>query len=132
MRAKDQGILLPEIPRQCDQSFHMFYMLMPNLESRQELISHLKKQGILSVFHYLPLHLSDMGRKFGGKTGDCPVTEEVSDRLVRLPFYNDMTEVEQARIVAAMHQFECHVSPASSIEFRAPDTRPERTLGTGH
>lgn len=78
---------------------------MPSLEKRQTLIAHLKAQDIISVFHYLPLHLSDMGRKFGGKEGDCPVTEDVSDRLLRLPFYNDLTEADLARVVAAIREF---------------------------
>ena len=59
-----------------------------------------------SVFHYLPLHDSEMGRRLDGKRGDCPVTEEVSDQLLRLPFYNDLAEHEQARIVAAILEFE--------------------------
>ena len=83
----------------------MFYLLMRSLNQRQALIEYLKAQGILSVFHYLPLHLSDMGRRFGGRSGDCPVTEGVSDRLLRLPFYNDLIEEAQARVVAAIHQF---------------------------
>jgi dTDP-4-amino-4,6-dideoxygalactose transaminase len=83
----------------------MFYLLMPSLSKRQALIAHLKAHGIASVFHYLPLHLSDMGRRFGGKEGDCPVTEDVSDRLLRLPFYNDLTEADQARIVRAIYNF---------------------------
>jgi dTDP-4-amino-4,6-dideoxygalactose transaminase len=69
------------------------------------LIAHLKAKEIYSVFHYLPLHLSDMGRRFGGEPGDCPVTEDVSDRLLRLPFYNDITEAEQARVVGALRAF---------------------------
>jgi dTDP-4-amino-4,6-dideoxygalactose transaminase len=60
---------------------------------------------MLAVFHYLPLHLSPMGLRFGGKSGDCPVTEQVSDRLVRLPFYNDLTEADQVRVVAALKDF---------------------------
>jgi dTDP-4-amino-4,6-dideoxygalactose transaminase len=84
----------------------MFYLLLPSLEQRQALIDHLKAHGILSVFHYLPLHLSDMGRKFGGKAGDCPVTEDISDRLLRLPFYNDLDETNQARVVEAIKEFE--------------------------
>jgi dTDP-4-amino-4,6-dideoxygalactose transaminase len=83
----------------------MYYLLLPSLEARTALIGHLKSRGILSVFHYLPLHLSDMGRKFGGKAGDCPVTEDVSDRLLRLPFYNRLTEVEQQIVVDAIHEF---------------------------
>ena len=90
----------------CEQSYHMYYMLLPSLETRTELIEHLKEHEILSVFHYLPLNLSDMGRQFGGKEGDCPVTENISDRLLRLPFYNDMTEDEQERVIAALYAFE--------------------------
>jgi dTDP-4-amino-4,6-dideoxygalactose transaminase len=82
----------------------MFYMLMPSLERRQALIAHLKAHGILSVFHYLPLHLSDMGQRFGGKEGDCPVTESVSDRLLRLPFYAGLSEAEQARVIEAIRE----------------------------
>jgi len=103
--AAEQGVQLPMVPPHCEQPYHMFYMLMPSLERRQALIAHLKAHGILSVFHYLPLHLSDMGRRFGGKEGDCPVTESVSDRLLRLPFYAGLSEVEQARVVAAITEF---------------------------
>jgi len=69
------------------------------------LIAHLKEENIISVFHYVPLHTSDMGRKFGGKTGDCPVTEDVSDRLLRLPFYNDLSEADLARVVGRVIDF---------------------------
>jgi dTDP-4-amino-4,6-dideoxygalactose transaminase len=82
----------------------MFYVLLPNLERRQALIEHLKRSGILSVFHYLPLHSSEMGRKYGGNPGDCPVTEHVSDCLVRLPFYNNLTHSQQDEIIEVMHQ----------------------------
>lgn len=103
--ALEFAVGLPFIPEYCEQPFHMFYLLMPNLAVRQALIQHLKARGILSVFHYLPLHLSGMGRRIGGAPGSCPVTEEVSDRLVRLPFYNELTEVQQARIVDAVFEF---------------------------
>jgi dTDP-4-amino-4,6-dideoxygalactose transaminase len=102
--ARDNDVGLPFVPDHCEQSYHMFYLLLPSPERRRNLIAHLKDRGILSVFHYLPLHLSKMGRRFGGKEGDCPVTEDVSERLVRLPFYNGLTEAEQARIVAAIHE----------------------------
>lgn len=96
---------LPVIPDHCEQSYHMFYLLLPSLETRQALIAHLKSKGILSVFHYLPLHLSDMGKQFGGHPGDCPVTEDVSDRLLRLPFYNDLTSSEQECVLDAILEF---------------------------
>lgn len=104
--AKDHKVRLPIVPEHCEQPYHMFYLLMPSLEQRQALIAHLKARSILSVFHYLPLHLSEMGRRFGGKEGDCPVTEDVNDRLLRLPFYNDLTEAEQARVVEAICNFD--------------------------
>jgi dTDP-4-amino-4,6-dideoxygalactose transaminase len=99
--AERGGICLPYIPDHCQQPYHMFYMLLPNLEARQGFIQHLKERGILAVFHYLPLHLSDMGLHYGGKPGDCPVTEEVSDRLVRLPLYYELSEVEQGAVIEA-------------------------------
>ena len=103
--AGENGVRLPVVPASREQSFHMFYMLLPSLDSRQRLIAHLKDRGILSVFHYLPLHLSAMGVKFGGRVGECPVTEDVSDRLLRLPFYNSLTEEQQDRVVEAIHEF---------------------------
>lgn len=100
--AEEHKVLLPVIPEECEQAFHMFYIILPSLENRQNLIAFLREKGIQSVFHYLPLHLSDMGQKFGGKAGDCPVTEDLSDRLLRLPFYNSMTEGEQTEVIEAI------------------------------
>lgn len=104
--ATTQHVRLPVTPAHCEQPYHMFYLLLPSLSCRQALIDHLKSANILSVFHYLPLHLSNVGRQFGGKEGDCPVTEEVSDRLLRLPFYNDLCEADLARVVAALGEFD--------------------------
>jgi dTDP-4-amino-4,6-dideoxygalactose transaminase len=103
--AIDYGVRLPSVPSHCEQPFHMFYLLLPSLEARQALITHLNTLEINSVFHYLPLHLSSMGRRFGGKSGDYPITEEVSDRLLRLPFYNDLTEADQARVLSGLKEF---------------------------
>ena len=88
--AERLGLGLPSVPHHCDQSYHMFYLLTPSLEDRQAFIAHLRSSGILAVFHYQPLHLSRMGRLLGGSEGQCPVTEDVSERLVRLPFYTDL------------------------------------------
>ncbi len=103
--AKENGIRLPFIPSHCEQTYHMFYIILPSLEQRQALIAHLKAKSIMAVFHYLPLHLSDMGRHFGGKPGQCPVTEDISDCLLRLPFYNSLTEEDQARVVDTIRNF---------------------------
>jgi dTDP-4-amino-4,6-dideoxygalactose transaminase len=84
----------------------MYYLLLPSLAKRQALITHLRERGILSVFHYLPLHLSAMGRQFGGQPGQCPVTEVVSDRLLRLPFYNTLDDASQACVIEGVTRFQ--------------------------
>jgi dTDP-4-amino-4,6-dideoxygalactose transaminase len=103
--AQDRGVRLPIVPEHCEQSYHMFYLLLPSLDERQSLIAHLNTRQINSVFHYLPLHLSSMGRRFGGTEGDCRVAEDVSDRLLRLPFYTDLTEADQTRVVDEIRDF---------------------------
>ncbi len=103
--ARKNSVQTPVIPETCEQPYHMYYLLLPSLDTRQAFINSLRAQGIYSVFHYLPLHLSEMGMKFGGKPGDCPVTENISDRLVRLPFYNTLSEEDQQRVVEAALQF---------------------------
>ena len=103
--AQAHDVQLPQVPGHCEQSYHMFYLLLPTLDLRQRLITYLRERGIYSVFHYLPLHLSEMGQSFGGKLGDCPVTERVSDQLVRLPFHNALTGAEQEQVIDLLQQF---------------------------
>jgi dTDP-4-amino-4,6-dideoxygalactose transaminase len=76
------------------------------LAKRNLLMGHLKSRGIASTFHYLPLHLSPMGSQWGGKAGDCPVTEDISDRLLRLPFYNSLSDQDIDRVVSALLAFD--------------------------
>ena len=104
--ASTHGVALPTVPVHVEQSFHMYYLILPSLEIRTALINHLKARGILSVFHYLPLHLSDMGKRFGGVEGDCPVTEDIADRLLRLPFFHALTFAEQDEVLAGLFAFE--------------------------
>ena len=106
--AEENQVQLPFIPAHCEHPYHMFYLLLPNLEKRQVAIAHLKEHRIQAVFHYLPLHLSPMGEKYGGKMGDCEVTERASDRLLRLPFYTNMTHDEQMHVIKVLK--ELHVS----------------------
>jgi dTDP-4-amino-4,6-dideoxygalactose transaminase len=94
------------VPAHCEQPYHLFYLVTAALEQRTRLIAHLKERGILAVFHYLPLHLSEMGQRLGGKPGDCPVTEDLSDRVLRLPLYKDLSEEEQAYVVDSLHAFD--------------------------
>ena len=102
--AQRTGSRLPVVPAECEQSFHMFYVVLPTPERRDALLTHLRSRGMLGVFHYLPLHLSRMGRTFGGEPGQCPVTEDASARLVRLPFFNDLSEQDQDRVIAAVKE----------------------------
>ena len=90
---------LPVIPIECSTNYHMFHLLLKNETERGDLIKHLADKNINSVFHYIPLHSSPMGLKLGYKEGDFPITEDVSRRLVRLPFYNSMTEEEQDYVI---------------------------------
>jgi dTDP-4-amino-4,6-dideoxygalactose transaminase len=88
---------------------------MPSLAERQRLIAHLRGRGIQAAFHYQPLHLSEMGRRYGGREGECPVTERVSDCLVRLPFYNRLSEADLERVVSAVTSFRVDTGSASAL-----------------
>jgi dTDP-4-amino-4,6-dideoxygalactose transaminase len=103
--AREFGATLPSVPAGCEPSWHLFYMLLPQSSQRERFLDHLAQRGILGVFHYLPLHVSDMGKRFGGREGDCPVAEDISSRLVRLPFFNSLTESEQGEVIEAVASF---------------------------
>lgn len=103
--ANANNVIRPTVPEGIDPSWHIFYLLLPGLDQRQRFISYLKDNGINSVFHYLPLHLSQKGKEYGGKPGDMPVTERVSDQLVRLPIYYDMGEIEMEKVLQTVTAF---------------------------
>ena len=96
---------LPVVPPQCEHNGHMLYLLMPTEHERDALISHLDSAGVNAVFHYVPLHESPMGHRLGYRTGQLPVTENASRRLVRLPCYFELTEAQQSLVVAEVHRF---------------------------
>ncbi len=103
--SRQRGVTLPTVPEHCGQAFQMFYLLMPDPESRTAFIKHLADARISSLFHYVALHQSAMGAGFGPRSGDCAVTEDVSERLVRLPFYTQLMRDEQARIIETIRRF---------------------------
>ncbi len=103
--AKAAGVRLPVIPTDREQPSHMFYLLLPSLEARTRFCQAMRTAGIEAPFHYQPLHLSAMGRRFGGREGMCPVTEDVSDRLVRLPLYSDLGVEDQSRVIEEVTRF---------------------------
>ena len=112
-----QGLLrLPYIPEDCEGNYHLFYILLPDTETRDALMAYLKENGIMAVFHYVPLHSSPMGKKFGYKDGNLPITEQLSGRLLRLPLYYDLTEKEQVRVVHCINEFlERNLKPVSVL-----------------
>lgn len=99
------GFRLPIVPPECEQAFHMFYMLSPSAAVREKFLDHMRMQGILAVSHYVPLNTSPFGLRVGGEAGMCPVSEEMSSRLVRLPFYTNMTESDVELVVGAATSF---------------------------
>jgi dTDP-4-amino-4,6-dideoxygalactose transaminase len=103
--ASKNDVRLPIVPTYCEHPAHIYYLLMPSLEIRTRFIQFLMDQNIIAVFHYLPLHLSEMGLNLGGKVGQCPVTEKVSDTLVRLPLFYSLSEEDQSRVIETILTF---------------------------
>jgi dTDP-4-amino-4,6-dideoxygalactose transaminase len=95
----------PFIPASSSHNAHMYYLLLNSRREREELIQHLRKAGIGAVFHYIPLHSSPAGERYGRAVGPLPVTDELSGRLVRLPLWPDLGAAEVERVVAAVREF---------------------------
>jgi dTDP-4-amino-4,6-dideoxygalactose transaminase len=98
-------VRLPTIPADCRHPYHIFYLLLPTQALRDSLMAHLRTRRIQSAFHFLPLHLSSMGRRFGGREGLCPVAERVAGQLLRLPLHPCLTVDELGRVAAAVTEF---------------------------
>lgn len=106
MPLTNDGLLrLPTISYDTQSNSHLFYIIAKDRKTRDEVMGHFKKDGIHSVFHYLPLHLSPVGRSMGYAEGQLPVTESLSDRLLRLPFYYDLTPAEQTQVIESIKKF---------------------------
>ncbi|MBU0743248.1 dTDP-4-amino-4,6-dideoxygalactose transaminase [bacterium] len=102
----DEGrMTLPSGHPDCVGNNHLFYIILEDERTRDALMGHLKSHDILAVFHYLPLHLSPVGRKMGGEPGSLPVTESIAGRLLRLPFYYALTREEQEEVVGRIGEF---------------------------
>ena len=98
-------VRFPTIPAKCATNYHIFYLLVTDLATRTALIDHMRKAGILAVFHYVPLHASPLGQSLGYRPGMYPVSESASDRLIRLPLYGSLSEAEQASVIAEVLSF---------------------------
>jgi dTDP-4-amino-4,6-dideoxygalactose transaminase len=97
--AAEYGFRLPVTPPHVDQAYHMFYVLLPDNSTRDTVLKGMRTQGVQPTFHYIPLHNSEGGRRFAARPTECPVTEEISGRLLRLPFYNELTDADCDRVV---------------------------------
>lgn len=95
----------PVVPPECRPNGHMYHLLLPDLQARTGLIAALEQQGIQAVFHYVPLHSSPAGQKYGRIHGPLTQTDAASDRLVRLPLWVDMTDENIERVIGAVKQF---------------------------
>lgn len=105
--AMKNGVSQPMIPDGCAHPAHLYYLLLPDLENRQAFIGHLSSKGVQAAFHYQPLHAAPAGLRYGRVAADgCRVTEQVSDRLVRLPLFADLTEADVARVIEAVQTYE--------------------------
>ncbi len=103
--ARAAGVRTPCVPDGCEPSWHSFFLVLQTRGARDALIRRLRDSGIDAVFHYQPLHLSPMGRRFGGKPGACPVAEQVSDGLLRLPFHNALADADVDRVCEVVRGF---------------------------
>jgi len=97
-------ITLPVIPPDCGSNFHMYYVRMKSIDTRDAVIDALGAHGVLAVFHYVPLHLSPMGEKLGWRAGDLPVTEQEAHKLLRLPLFVELDETQQSHIADVLVQ----------------------------
>jgi dTDP-4-amino-4,6-dideoxygalactose transaminase len=104
--ARSHAVQLPTVPQGCEPAYHLFYMIMPTSEARAGLLAHLKEHGIQGTSHYQPLHASDMGIRFGYVRGDLPVTEHVSECIVRLPLFCGLSPEQIDRVTDAVRSFE--------------------------
>lgn len=105
---KEKELLeLPVIPAECVHNAHMFYIKAKDLSERTALIEYLKKNGVLSVFHYIPLHTAPAGKKYGRFHGEDRYTTRESERLLRLPMYYGLKESEISYITDLIHKFYC-------------------------
>ncbi len=89
--ADEWGLRLPVIPDTCEPAYHLFYVLLPTATMRAPVMARMRELGVATAFHYVPLHDSQGGRRFRRSATDCPVSSDVSARLLRLPFFNTLT-----------------------------------------
>jgi len=100
--AARHGLELPQVPEDCEPAYHLFHLLLPDRATRDAVLERMRAAGVHAVFHYVPLHDSDAGRRFAARTTECPVSTDVSGRLLRLPFHNNLTAEDRERVVRTL------------------------------
>lgn len=116
---QSQGIQRPRIPENCQHNAHMYYLLMHSLEQRTQVLSALKAAGIQATFHYVPLHSAPAGQRFGRLGSSMSVTDDISDRLLRLPLSASLTQDEVQHIISTVLH-ELNLTP----ELKTPAASP--------
>ncbi|WP_347244922.1 dTDP-4-amino-4,6-dideoxygalactose transaminase [Thermogutta sp.] len=102
----EAGLLrVPHIPPECQSNYHLFYILTRTAEERDEMLRHLRDNGVLAIFHYVPLHSSPMGRRWGYRSEDLPLTEDLASRLIRLPMYYELSSEQQEYVAHLVRTF---------------------------
>jgi len=103
--ANKHGVLRPFVPAGCEHVGHVYHLRFQTGDQRTRFIDHMKQREVSCVFHYQPLHVSPVGRRFGGYAGQCPVSEHAGETLVRLPLYNTLSDTDQGRVIEALLAF---------------------------
>ena len=112
--ADELGLRLPHVPDDCEQAYHMFYVLLPDEATRNRTLARLHENGVHATFHYVPLHSSPGGQRFAARAVECPVTDRVAGRLLRLPFYTSLTDADAERVVTELlRALEVDVDPTA-------------------
>ena len=102
----EEGLIqIPHVPEECGHNAHMFYIKLKNIDERTKFIQYMKENGIRCVFHYIPLHSSPAGRRYGRFHGSDEYTTRESERLVRLPMYYGLSDMDIDRIIGCIKNF---------------------------
>ena len=105
LKKYEDKIDLPFVPEYCKHNAHMFYIKLKDLEQRTKYIDHMRENNIITVFHYIPLHSSPAGRKYSKFIGEDKFTTKESERLVRLPLFYSLTDLEQEKVIEKTIEF---------------------------
>jgi dTDP-4-amino-4,6-dideoxygalactose transaminase len=113
-------IRLPVVPAECETHYRSFYMLLEDERTRDGLMEFLRSHNVAAVFHFVPLHLSPMGRRFGYRAGDLPLTEELAGRILRLPSFGTITTAQQDRVAELVSDYLCGRGGGAEVSYSFP------------